>query len=136
MTKHTINIIDEPRRARAIEAVRNAPLGKVVIIQDPTRTTDQNSKMWPMLNDLSKQVVWHGFVLSDDEWKDFATATLKKQKIVPNMDCSGFIAVGGKTSKLSKSKMSDLIEIIYMLGAQNDVAWSESAQEAIRENRK
>ena len=131
--KQPFTLTTEAVRSRCIEAVRNAPLGKAVIIQDATRTTDQNSKLWAMLSDLSTQIVWHGVKLSSDEWKNFATATLEQQKIVPNMDGTGFIALGVKTSTMSKKKFSDLVEIIYMIGSQNDVQWSEAAQEVISE---
>jgi len=132
ISKQIFNIKDENIRQRALDAVRDAPLGKMVVIQDSTRSLDQNSKLWAMLADLSMQITWHGVKLSSDEWKSFATATLEMQKIVPNMDGTGFIALGCKTSTMSKKKFADLVEVIYLIGANNDVKWSESASEVFK----
>ena len=131
--KQNFTLISPQVRQRACDAVLAADDGQVVTIQEETRNLEQNSKMWPMLSDLSKQIIWHGVKLYPDEWKDFATATLKKQKFVPDLDGMGFIAVGGKTSTMSKKKFSDLIEIIYMIGARNDVQWSERSAMVIGE---
>lgn len=118
----------------AHQLIEEASPDQVCVIKDATRTTEQNSKMWPMLRDLSNQVVYHGFTLSLDEWKSFATATLERQKIVPNMDGDGFIALGQSTSSMSKKKFSDLIEIIYMIGAKFNVKWSRESEETIAEH--
>jgi len=82
-----------------------------------------------MLTDISKQVVYHGKKRKPDAWKIIATATLNSQEIVPNLDNDGFIAIGESTSGLGKKKFSDLIEIIYMIGARFDVVWSEHAKD-------
>ena len=131
--KYSIRIVSDAHRDGAIEAVRQAPDGYVVTIQEQTRTLDQNAKLWPMLRDLSEQIEWHGHTLSPDEWKDFATATLKQQTIVPDIDGTGFIAVGGHTSNMTKRQFSDLIEILYMIGARVGVGWSERAMEVFNE---
>ena len=66
-----------------------------VIVRRPTRTLLQNRKLWPMLSDLSKQVNWYGYTLTNTEWKIVLTASLKKQKIVPAID-GGFVSLGIK----------------------------------------
>lgn len=128
-----VKLVGDEQREQAKRYIDQAPEGYMVRVGEPTRTLEQNAKMWPMLTDLSKQVIWHGFKLSTDDWKDFGTAVLKKQKIVPNLDGDGFIAVGGSTKDMSKSKFSDLIEVLYMIGAREDVVWSEKAQKVIDE---
>jgi len=127
MNKAIVTLVDQCRRDRAKGYIDAAPDGYIVTIQEPTRTLDQNAKLWPMLQDLSKQVEWHGVKLTTDEWKDFATATLKGQKSIPNMDGTGFIMVGGRTSTMGKKMFSDLIEILYMIGSRFDVEWTEDA---------
>lgn len=116
---------DEARR-RAVEAVRCAPEGWVVKVQEATRTLDQNSKLWPMLGDIAKQVQWHGLRLTDDEWKDVFSAALKRQKVVPGLD-GGFVVLGQRTSRMPKSEFSQLIELMYAFGAEHDVVWTEKA---------
>jgi len=51
-------------RDNAINAVRDAPLGYVVEVKQKTRSVPQNSRMWAILSDISKQVEWHGRKLS------------------------------------------------------------------------
>lgn len=111
-------------RQNAIEAVRSAPVGRMVILQDKTRTTDQNSLLWPLLNAISHQVIWHGQRLTADEWKDVFTAALKKQKVVPGLD-GGYVICAQSTSRMSKSEFSDLIDLIYAFGAQKGVTFSD-----------
>jgi len=111
-------------RRYAVECVQSAPDGYIVRVGEDTRTLDQNAKLWPMLHDLSRQVVWYGARLTDDEWKDVLTAGLKKSKVVPGID-GGFVVCGQSTSKMSKATFSELIELIYAFGSQHNVQWSE-----------
>ena len=90
------------------------------------RSNDQNRLMWALLNDLSQQVQWHGLTLTPEEWKDLATAALKKHRIVPGMD-GGFVMVGGHTSRMNKREFSGLLETIYSFGSEQGVAWSDDA---------
>lgn len=104
-----------------------------IFIGDPRRTLDQNDKMWPMLRDIAKQVVWHGESLKDFEWKDMFTAALKRYRVVPGID-GGFVVLGMRTSRMSKRDVSELIEFAYAFGADHDVVWSEPAQKVIDEH--
>lgn len=115
--------IEARRRAAAYCMI--APEGSIAEFKDATRTIEQNSKLWPMLDDISKQVEWYKNWLSREEWKDFFSAIILKQKVVPNMEGTGFIAVGGRTSKMSKKMFSEMIELIYAFGSEHCVVWSE-----------
>lgn len=120
--------VTEWNRPRIAAAVNDAQVGDVVKITEPTRSLDQNAKLWPMLDDIAKQVIWHGQRLTDGEWKDVFTAALKKQKVVPGLD-GGFVVCGGSTSKMTKKEFSDLIELMYAFGAQQNVQWSDESRE-------
>lgn len=80
--------------------------------------------MWASLSEVSEQVVWHGRKLSSENWKDILTASLKKQEVVPGID-SGFVILGNSTSRMTKSEMSDLIDLIHAFGAEHGVKFSE-----------
>lgn len=95
----------------------------------PRRSLDQNKKLWPMLRDISQQVVWHGQRLEPDEWKDVLTAGIKKQKVVPGID-GGFVVIGARTSKMRKKDFCELVEFIYWFGAEHGVRWSEPRKTA------
>lgn len=113
-------------RAYICQHIMEGIEGDVVKILPPTRTLDQNSKLWPMLGDISKQVDWYGNKLTSDEWKDVFSASLEHQKVVPGLD-GGFVVCGMRTSQMSKRKFSDLVELIYAFGTQRNppVIWSE-----------
>lgn len=112
-------------REYAKRMIDEAPVGHVVTIKEGTRTTDQNAKLWAMLGDVSRQIEWHGLKLSPDDWKDVFTAGLRKARVVPNMEGNGFVALGLRTSTMTKRELSDLIELMFAFGAERGVKWTE-----------
>lgn len=128
MDKHIIRLIGPEQRALAKRLIDEAPDGWIVIVQEPTRTLDQNAMLWPLLTDLARQVEWpvNGVAqrLTKEDWKDIATAALtSEQRIAAGMD-GGCVFLGRRTSTLSKRAFSDLIEIVLAFGSRNGVAWS------------
>jgi hypothetical protein len=101
-----------------------------VDIRPERRSTEQNSKLWAMLGEVSKQVDWYGQRLTPEEWKHVFSAALKKQKVVPGLD-GGFVVLGQSTSQMSKGELSDLIELIYSFGAQRGVIFKETELEPV-----
>lgn len=113
-------------RQKVIEVLGQAPDGWVVEIKPPTRNLEQNSLLWALLTDVSRQVVWHGRRLSPESWKCVFSAAWKKQDVVPGID-GGFVVLGQSTSSLSKREFSELVELIYAFGAEHGVEWSGQA---------
>src|SRR5574343_87815 len=116
--KRTFILSHELARERALEAVRTAPDGCSVVVGPPTRTLEQNALLWPLLTALSEQVDWYGKHLSPENWKDVMTASLRKMDVVPNIEGTGFVALGRSTSQMGKAEFSDLVELIYAFGAE------------------
>lgn len=129
--KRLFRFVHNDARRNAAAYCMVAPEGSIAEFKDATRTLEQNAKMWPMLEDISKQVEWYKNWLTEEEWKDFFSAIILKQKVVPNMEGSGFIAVGGRTSKMGKKTFSDLIELMYAFGAEHNVVWSEKTKKVM-----
>lgn len=125
MDRRILALNNDRARAAAHALIDTAPEGYILTVQEPTRTTEQNSRLWPMLSDVSRQVEWYGRKLSDEDWKHVFTASLRKLEVVPNLDGTGFVALGQSTSKMGKRQFSDLIELIYAFGAERGVRWSE-----------
>lgn len=88
------------------------------------RTDAQNRRLWAMLGEVAGQVEWHGRRMSAEEWKHVFTAALKRQDVVPNLDGTGFVVLGSKTSQMTKREMSDLQELISAFGAERGVKFS------------
>lgn len=126
MNRATFTLLPHPHPARtnALKAVVQAPDGMVVVIQDATRSLEQNAKLWACLTDISRQVEWYGQHLEPGEWKDVFSASLKRQKVVPGLD-GGFVVCGQSTSKMGKKEFSDLLELAQAFGAERGVRFTE-----------
>jgi hypothetical protein len=100
-----------------------------VSIGRPSRTLDQNARLWAMLGDVSKQVLWHGQKLTAEDFKCMFTASLRRQRAVPNIEGDGFVVLGDSTRRMTIRELSDLMELIAAFGAERGVRWSEPAKE-------
>lgn len=123
--KHSFILAHPEARRRAIEAVQQAPEGYAVTVAEPTRNLDQNAKLWATLTDIAEQVEWYGKKLTPEDWKHLFTSSLRKLQVVPNLDGSGFVALGLSTSKMSVREMSDLIELAQAFGAERGVIFND-----------
>lgn len=93
----------------------------------PTRTVEQNAKMWAVLTDIAQQVQWHvdGKLqyLEPEDWKDILTAGLKKtQRVAAGIE-DGFVMLGQRTSKMKIGEMVELIEFALWFGTDRGVKW-------------
>lgn len=122
----------EPVQAHKVLTLQIWPLIKaslmaghrmVVEVKKETRSLEQNARMWAMLTDVSKQVVWYGRKLTPEDWKHVFTASLTKQEVVPGID-GGFVVLGKSTSQMTKSEMSELQDLMQAFGAQQGVKFT------------
>ena len=128
--KRTLTITGEVARKAICRHVLTADEGYIVTIAEPSRNLEQNAKMWAMLADLSEQTDWHGNKLNPEEWKDLLSAGLVQSKVVPNMTGNGFVILGQRTSKLSKSQFAALIELITAFAVERGVIFGDERQAA------
>jgi sulfite reductase beta subunit-like hemoprotein len=96
----------------------------VVTVRPETRSLEQNARMWAMLTEISEQVEWHGKKLTPQDWKHVFSASLKRLDVVPNLDGTGFVALGMSTSKMTKAEMSDMQTLMEAFGAEHGVKFS------------
>lgn len=126
MSRALLTLYGQADRARAIQWVTKAPAGTRLEFKATKRTIPQNDRMWAMLTDISTQMLWHGQKLTPDDYKLVFLDALKRElRIVPNIDGNGFVNLGRSSSDLTKSEMSDLIEIIAAFGAQHSVVFHD-----------
>lgn len=122
--RHYVLAHDTARRIAAAWCM-NAPQGYHVRIEPPTRSLEQNARLWAMLSDVSRQVEWYGRKLCAEDWKHVFSASLQKLDVVPNLEGTGFVALGQSTSKMNKRELSDLMEIIAAFGVEHGVVFED-----------
>ena len=126
----TIIIGGDQSRWRVKRWAEKAPSGTRIIFKEAKRTLPQNDRMWAMLTDVSRQQEYHGLRLSPEDWKlIFLDALSHELRIVPNLSGTGFVNLGRSSSKLSKSQMSDLMELISAYCAEHGIVLSEREAE-------
>lgn len=131
MARATLVLISDTIRQKAIRWIRGLPPGTRVEFKGPKRTLPQNDRMWAMLTDVATQLRWHGLKLVAEDWKlMFLDALKREQRIVPNLDGTGFVNLGRSTSDLSVQEMSDLQALIEAFGAKHNVRFFDQKEEA------
>jgi hypothetical protein len=113
-------------RARAAQALRDAPDGFAVAISEPNRSLDQNAAQWPILQAFADQLQWpiNGRLqwLQPDDWKNVLTSAFSRQdvRVAMGMD-GGMVMLGSRTSTFSKAQFSDWLEFLHATAADRDV---------------
>ena len=126
--KRTYKLISDQVRAHCIDEIARAPLGKVVIVQDPTRTQDQNSRLHAMLTDIARQAKYMGKPRSVEVWKGifvsgWAIATGQNPEIIPGLE-NEFIAIRESTATMSGKRLASVMEYIEAYCAMNEIRLS------------
>jgi len=98
----------------------------VLEIKPSTRSLEQNSLLHAVLTDISQQVEWMGKKLSVEIWKRLCMAAWLREKkeqpmLIPALDGNGFDVVFEKTSKLSITQCSELVEWCFAFGVEHGV---------------
>lgn len=101
----------------------------VLELRPEKRSDPQNRRMWAMLADISAQVDWYGKRLTPEDWKHVFSSSMKKLDVVPNLDGTGFVALGQQTSKMTKAEMSNMQTLMEAFGAERGVKFSAQEPE-------
>lgn len=101
-------------RAIAKQAIERAPAGYAVDIKESKRSDEQNRALWGLLNQIARQRPRHNGVKMDAElWKCvFMQALGVEMKLLPTLDGDGFFPIGHRSSQLTVSQFSALIEVM------------------------
>jgi hypothetical protein len=118
MSRLLLILANDDVRARAVQMIAEAP-------------EDQNARLWAMLGDVASQVTWHGLKLTSEDWKDIFTASLRRElRTVPNLEGTGFVVLGMRTSDMTVAEFADLMTVVEAFGAQHGVTFHEPARRA------
>lgn len=119
-SRATVTIYTDADRERVARWAQQTNVGTVVEFRKKSRSTEQNSKLWAMLSEVSEQVVWYGQKLDGEDWKTIFTASLRKANVLPGIDAGTVVPLGISTSTMTIDEMGNLIELIYAFGAHQD----------------
>jgi hypothetical protein len=131
---HKVILTNSFSRERFKKIVDQAPEGYVAEVRELTRSDVQNRKLHAMIEDLRQQIPG-GDQFTKEDWKLRLMHALRNEtRFLPELEGAGQFPVGQKTSTLSKTQFSALIEIIYAFGSKHDVVWSERSQRFFAEH--
>jgi hypothetical protein len=124
---HTVTLASDFQRHRAHQLIERAPAGYVMSLVEPKRTQEQNDRMWAMLTDVSVQMPG-GRRHTPDDWKAiFMNACGWECQFVEGLDGRPF-PKGFRSSHLTKSQMTTMIDFMFAWGSENGVVWSEPSR--------
>src|SRR4051812_5039407 len=112
---HKVVLSSNFARRRACALIQRAPEGYVASVAEPSRTLDQNNRLWAMLTDVSVSMP-QGRRHTPDDWKCiFMSACGWEVQFLEGLDGRPF-PQGFRSSKLTKAQMSALIDFIDAWG--------------------
>lgn len=124
MNGQTIRLVGDTQRAYAHRLIARAPKDAVVNIREASRSTEQNSRFWAMLSDISRSKP-QGRTMTPERWKMAIMQSFGHQ-VQFETDLEGRpFPIGHSSSRLTVAQMSELMEFMAAWGTENGVKWSE-----------
>jgi hypothetical protein len=124
---HKAILTNDFSRERFKRIVDKAPSGYIAEVREPTRTGAQNDLMWSLLTQVSLACPG-GHRYTPDEWKArFMQACGWECQFLPGIADGRPFPVGFRSSRLTKSQMSNLIEFILGWAAEQGIVLKEAA---------
>jgi len=125
----TVILHGNSQRSFAHTLIEKAPSGAVLTFREAKRSTDQNSKLWAMLSDVSRAMP-DGRRHTPEVWKTlFMHACGHAVQFEAGLNGQPF-PTGFRSSRLSKAEMSDLIEFINSWCAEKGIVLSDQKEMA------
>ena len=102
----------------------------VLTVAPSTRSLEQNRLLHAALTDISQQVEWKGQKFTVEIWKRLCVAAWLREKkeqpmLIPALDGNGFDVIFERTSKLSNTQCSELLEWCFAFGADHEVKFRD-----------
>jgi hypothetical protein len=120
----TIRLQSRAHRLYAIDKIAEAPVGWIVTIKEETRRDAQNRLFWEIMGDLAKAEP-DGRKWTKETWRDAIMHARGHQvQFAQALDGSGPFPVGFRSSHLSVSQMSEVIEYAFSYGAERGVVFT------------
>jgi hypothetical protein len=121
---HKAVLTNQFSRERFKRIVDQAPPGYVAEVRAPKRTLSQNDKFWSMLTDISLSKPG-GASYTPEEWKArIMHACGWECQFLPGILDGHPFPVGFRSSQMSKSQMSAMIDWMQAWGDEQGVKWT------------
>ena len=131
MSRALITLRGAVDRERVARWAAQAPFGTRVEFKETKRSLPQNDRMWAMLTDIATQKEHCGRKYTPEIWKCLLMhAWGREVKFIPALDGEGVVPMVYRSSDLSKSEMTELIEFMFSYGAQNGIVFHDSEERA------
>lgn len=122
----TVRLVGDRQRAYAKRLIDEAPDGHVVKLGAETRRDAQNRKLWPMIQDMQRQIPEMATFSKEDIKARFLNALGTEMRFLPTLENEGIFPVGLKSSTLTVAQFSGLLDLMYAHGAKHGVRWTDS----------
>lgn len=124
-----LTITGDIARQAICKAVQSSEIGMVVSIGQPTRSSEQNAMLHPLLTDIANQKEWMGKKRTMLQWKVImvsahSIATGEPAEMVIGLE-GEVVNLRESTAAMSKKRFSSLMEYVLAWGAMNGVKFSE-----------
>lgn len=126
----TVRLVGPTQRDYAKTQIDAVPDDFVMKLAKETRRDIQNRKLWPMLQDIQRQVPEMATYNTDDIKLRFLNALGTEMRFLPTLENEGMFPVGLRSSTLTVAQFSALVELLYKFGAERGVVWSEPREKA------
>jgi len=127
-TRRTIKLNGYPAKERAKRMIDEAPFGYCIAIGEETRSQEQNRLMWPLIADIRAQVPGMEAFAPDDIKLRFLHALGQELRFLPELEGAAMFPVGQRSSTLSKTQFTALIELMFEYGSRHGVRWSAKSE--------
>lgn len=108
----------------------NAGRRMVMELRPEKRSDPQNRLLHAAITDIAQQVEWKGQKFTVEVWKRLCVAAWLREKkeqpmLIPALDGNGFDVIFERTSKLSTTQCSELVEWCFAFGAEHEVKFRD-----------
>ena len=130
--KRILKLTGELARRAAKRNIDEAEDGQYAIVQDATRSLEQNALLHPLLTEISKQALWMGKKRPMLQWKVImvsahAIATGAPAEMVIGIE-GEVVNLRESTTAMSVKRFNSLIEYVLAWGAMNGVMFGDEPQ--------
>ena len=126
----TVRLIGATQKAYAHRLIEDAPADFIMKLAKATRSDAQNRRLWPMIDDIRRQVPEMAPYSAEDVKMRFMHALGSELRFLPDLEGQGMFPVGMRSSVLTIEQFGGLLELLFSYCAKHVVAWSDPQEMA------